>query len=83
MHVVRGGQPGSDVEELPDAGFGHQVPDGPAEKGAVLARRDQRGRRAGENRLRRLAVGGEMVLPAEEEVVHPRRVRSRGVNLRR
>jgi hypothetical protein len=51
--------PGPDVEELPDARLHDQVPDGPAEKGTVLAGRDPGGGRRRQHRLGRLTVGGD------------------------
>jgi hypothetical protein len=71
VDVVRGGQPGTDVEELPDAGFGGQVPDGAAEECPVLSRRDPDERRVPQHLRRRLPVGREVILAADEVVVHP------------
>jgi hypothetical protein len=75
VDVVRGRQSGADVEELPDARLGRQVPHRAAEERPVLARRDPDGRHVPQHPRRRLAVGGEVVLPANEVVVHPGRMR--------
>ena len=67
-------QPGTDVEELPDAGLGGQEPHSaegspgsPADIGGISQDRQYF--------QRQLAVGSEIVLPADEEVIDPRRVR--------
>jgi hypothetical protein len=64
VDVVLGRQAAADVEELPDARFGGQVPDRPAEERPVLARRDMGGRGAPQDFRRRRAVRREVVLPA-------------------
>jgi hypothetical protein len=79
--VVRGRQPGADVEELPDAGVRGQVPHGPAEELAVGAGGQPQVRHEHEGLLGRLAIGGEVVLPAEQVVPEPGRVSHAGVNL--
>jgi hypothetical protein len=83
VHVAHARQPGTEVEELGDPCFLHQVPDGAAEEGPVLPHRRPKRRRDRERLLGDLPVGGEIVLAAEEVVVHPGRVRPGRVDLRR
>jgi MFS family permease len=83
VHVAGGGQPGPDVEELPDARLFRQVADRAAEERAVLTPGDATAWPGGEYLLRHLAVGREVVLAADAVVVHPGRVRLGRVNFRR
>jgi hypothetical protein len=81
--MISGGrQAAADVEELPDARLGRQVPDRPAEERPVLAGRDGHGRGAPQDLRRRLAVHCEVVLPADEIVVDPRGMRLGAADLR-
>jgi hypothetical protein len=67
-------QPAAQVDELADPLLGG--PDhGAGEELAVLDRYDRDQRNEGEQALRELAVGGEVVLAAEYEVVDPRDAR--------
>jgi hypothetical protein len=82
VRVLYRGQAGPEVEELGDALADH-VPDGAAKGGAVEARAvavvaHRLDRRGGHR-----AIDGEVVLAAEDRVVHPRDARPRGVDLRR
>src|SRR5262249_19633543 len=82
VHVAHTGQPGTEVQELVDPRLGGQVPDGAAEEGPVLAYAGAaRGPRL-DHPLGDLPVGGEVVLPAEEVVVHPGRMRPGPIDLR-
>jgi hypothetical protein len=77
VHVAHGGQPGADIEELPDPLLAGQVADGPPEEEPVLphgAPHDVLAEHV-EGPAHRITVGGEVVLPAEHVVVHPRDVR--------
>jgi hypothetical protein len=69
VHVIGGRQPGPDVEELPDARLGGQVPDDPAEELAVFPQPGAAVWPCGERLVRRRAVSGEMVLAADVVVV--------------
>jgi hypothetical protein len=78
--VVRGGQAGADVEELPYPGLAGQVPDRAGEKGP-------RGTRdhgdAGEDLfvlIAGLTVDGIVVLAAQPVIPDPGRMRHRGVD---
>jgi pimeloyl-ACP methyl ester carboxylesterase len=75
VHVGVGRQPGTDVEELPDSRLGRQVPDRSREKAPVLYRRGPDLGVGLEARLGDGAIRREVVLPAEQEVIDPRRVR--------
>jgi len=81
VHAVRRRQPGADVEELPDARLGRQVPHGPAQERPVLPRGGASVRRMLQHLLRQRPVGGEVVLPADHVVVHAGGMRSRRINL--
>jgi hypothetical protein len=79
VHVLRGGQAGTDVEQLPDARLADQVADHapedvPLGAHAHLYRGQRRDHLLGDG-----AVGGEVVLAAEKVVVDPGDVRLRGV----
>jgi len=80
--VVRGGDPGADVEELPDAGLRGQVAHGPAEERAVAADAHSHERVGRHELLGQLAVGGEVVLAAEPVVVDPGDMRDAGIERR-
>jgi len=71
MGVVRGGDTGADVQELPDAGLGGQVTDGAGQEGPVGPdREDDIG--IGRNGLiARGPVGREVIGAAKPVVVHP------------
>ncbi len=73
------GQPGADVQELPDAHLGDQVADGPAEKLTLGPHADQDVGERGDDLLGRLPGHGEVVLAAEPAVVDPGDVRDGGV----
>ena len=62
--IVRRRDAGADVEELPDADLGGQVPDGPAEELPVGPDVADDRRPDGDDRLRGPLVGGEVVLAA-------------------
>jgi hypothetical protein len=77
VHAVHRGEPGADVEELPDSQVAGQVADGAPEEAPVLQRgpahlvlADRR-----ERPPRGLPVGREVVLTAEHVVVHPSNIR--------
>jgi hypothetical protein len=78
VRVQHGGQAGPDVDELPDAASRH-VADGPAEELPVLPGHLRRDRMDRQHLLGQLAVGREVVLPAEPVVPHPRDIRPGGV----
>jgi hypothetical protein len=83
VHVVRGGQARSEVQQLRQSRFAGQVPDhtaqerpvGPGDRGCV--------RRDPQHRLDDPPVGGEIVLAAEERVVDAGDVRRPGIDTRR
>jgi hypothetical protein len=76
VHAVHGGQPGADLEELPDSQVTRQVARGAPEEAPVL----QRGaaHHVLTERFERpqcgLPIGREVVLTAEHVVVHPRNI---------
>jgi len=81
--VVGGGQPGTNVEELTDAGVTGQIPDrtgeeGPGGAGVLDDRRERL-----ENLVADLAIDGEVVLAAKPVVPDPGRLRHVGVDLGR
>jgi NAD(P)-dependent dehydrogenase (short-subunit alcohol dehydrogenase family) len=80
VHVVGGGQPGADVEQLPDADLADQVADDPAEHVALSAHAQLDLRDRHEYPVTDRSVGGEVVLPAEQVVVQPRDVGPRRVH---
>ena len=81
--VARGGNAGADVEELPDSRLAGEVADGAPEKRPVGAGGEARVRVDLEHCLGGDAVGGEVVLAAEQVVVHPGLVRDADVERRR
>jgi butyryl-CoA dehydrogenase len=83
MGVARGGDPGADVEELPDARFPGQVADNTAEEGAVLPGEQRHRRNRRRDRVADLPVGGEVILAAQPVVVHPGGMRHPRVDLGR
>src|SRR5581483_1296660 len=74
VRVQRRGQPGADVDELPDAEAGH-VADGAPEEPAVLLCHLRGDRVDREHLPGKLAVRREVVLPAQPEVPDPGDVR--------
>jgi hypothetical protein len=77
VHAVHGGQPGADVEELPDPQVPGQVADGAPEEAPVL-KHGPANHVLAQHRERPpdgLPIGREVVLPAEHVVVHPRDIR--------
>jgi hypothetical protein len=74
MGVLGGGQAGADVKELADPRLAGQVAHGPPQEGAVGAHAREDDRADLDDRLGRGPVGGEIVLAAEQEVIHPGRV---------
>jgi hypothetical protein len=64
VHVVGGRLPRPDVDELPDARLGRQVPERAAEERPVLPRGNAVGRVGLRDLLCGLAVGGEVILAA-------------------
>jgi hypothetical protein len=79
VHVLRGGQARGDVEQLPEAGLADQVADHAAEQVALGAHAHLDGGQLGDDLIGDGPVGGEVVLAAEQVVVHPGDVRARGV----
>jgi hypothetical protein len=75
VSVVRGGQPGPDVEELADADLTGQIADHAREKLPVLAHPGANARPARQNPVCDLPVSGEVVLTAQEVVVGSGRMR--------
>jgi hypothetical protein len=71
VSVVGRGQAGADVQELPDAGLGGQVVHRAAEELALRADAGQDRRVCRDDLLGSLAIGGEVVLPAQPVVVDP------------
>ena len=74
--VVRGRQPGTDVQELADAG---QIPDRPARKGPVRPGLCHDTRQHRGYPVTRLPVDGEVVIAAQPVVPDPSRMRNRRV----
>jgi hypothetical protein len=82
-HLVKralGGQAGADVQELPDARLGGQVPGGHPQEGAVGQRLSPGLRDQSHDLLGSCPVSGEIVLAAEVVVIHPRHVGNRCVH---
>ena len=79
--VVGGGDPGADVQELPDSGLPGQEADRAGEERAVGAHRVHQVRVGLQGLLAEFPVGGEIVLPAQPVVVHPGDVRHAGVKV--
>jgi hypothetical protein len=63
------GEPGPDVEELPNACLGRQVPDRAAEERPVLAGGNADGRVGLQDLLRGLAVGRKVILAAQQVII--------------
>jgi hypothetical protein len=83
VDVLLGGDAGTDVEELPDAGLADQVPDGPAEKCPVGPHHGPDVGVYRDHRTGHVLVGPEIVATAQPVVVHAGDVRLGGVDLRR
>ena len=71
VHVLRGRQPGADVQELPQAGLADQVPDHAAEQVTLGPDTYLDGGQPGDELVADGPVGGEVVLAAEQVVIHP------------
>ena len=80
VHAVLGGQAGTEVEELADARLAGQEADHAADERPVVADGSRDVGQGGEQLLRGVAVGGEVVLAAEDVVVDPGDVRRRRIN---
>src|SRR5690606_12582443 len=72
VHVRRRRNSGADVKELPDSRLGGEVPDAAEQKTAVLLRTDPDGGKGLLDFIGGAPVGGEIVLSAQQVVVHPR-----------
>jgi uncharacterized protein len=83
MDVLLGGDAGSDVEELADAGLAGEVADGAAEVGPVGARDRPDIGLHGDERAGGVLVHAEVMLPAQPPVVDPGDARLAGVDPRR
>src|SRR5690606_27032090 len=83
VHVRRRGQPRPDVDELVDAHVGGHVGDRALYRGPVAPSHHGCFRHELHHHVGHLAVGGEVVLAAEEVVVHARERRRGGVDARR
>ncbi len=80
--VARRGQPGPDVDQLGDAHLADQVAHHPAQERAIVLGGQRRLGRELHRPARELPVGREVVLAADEVVVHPGDVRLRNVDIR-
>src|SRR5579863_3148103 len=80
--VVRGRQPGADVEELPDACLVHQVTHRATEECALGSNADDDARIGVDHHLGQFPVYREVVLAAEPVVIYPGRMRRGRVDLR-
>jgi hypothetical protein len=80
VHAVLGGKASPEVEELADARRASQEADHAADEQPVVAYGARDVRERGEQLLRSLPVGGEVVLAAKEVVVDPGDVRHRRIN---
>jgi hypothetical protein len=69
-HVALGGQPGADVEQLRDARLADQVAHHPAQERPVRHGRERRLGRELHGLGHEFPVSGEIILAAEERVVH-------------
>jgi hypothetical protein len=69
VHVSLRGQARADVEDLADPRLAHQVTDNPAQEGPVGLGTDGRVGRYPQGRLDDLAVGGEIILSAQESEI--------------
>jgi hypothetical protein len=76
VDVVRGGQARADIKQLRDADLADQVAHHPAEHGALRLHAGLNLRERGDDLVAERAVGGEIVLTAEQIVVDPRHVRT-------
>jgi hypothetical protein len=76
VHVALRGQPGADIDELPDARLVHQIANRPPHESAGNARRFTDIRQIGRNLLGGLPVSGIIVLSAEEVIVNARGTRN-------
>jgi hypothetical protein len=81
MRVVGGGQPRTDVQELTHTGFGGQVAHRTDEERTAETGILRKLRLTNQNLIADRAIGGEVVLAAQQIVPDPRGVRDRGVQL--
>ncbi|HEX9042061.1 MAG TPA: hypothetical protein VF838_13695 [Trebonia sp.] len=81
VDVVRGGQARADVEQLPDADLAHQVADRPAEHVTLRLYAGLYLGEPGDDPHPHCPVCGEVVLPAEEVVIDPRHMGTRGIKV--
>jgi hypothetical protein len=81
VRVVRGGQAGPDIEELPDTHRGGEMVHGRGQERPPRAGDRSHGRHDLQDLFRDGAVGGEIVLAAQPVIPDPGRVRHRGVKV--
>jgi hypothetical protein len=81
VRVVGGGDPGADVEELPDLRLGGQEADRAGQEGAVGPDREHQVRLRLQGPLAGLTVRGEVVLPAQPVVIDAGYVGDAGVKV--
>ena len=80
VRIVPRGQPSPDVQELPDARFGHQVVHRPAEERPLRPDADQDVGEGLHDLFGRRPVDREIVLAPQPVVIHPRDMRHARVN---
>jgi hypothetical protein len=78
MHVLIGGQPGADVQELRDSLAGARI-HRPLQEATILAGEPRELRDSTRLAIRGFPVGREVILAAQPVVVHPGDVRDRRV----
>ncbi len=71
VNVVRGRQAGPDVEQLANTGLADEIADNPAENGLLRLHADLDAGKPGDDLIADRAVGGEVILPAEQVIVDP------------